>query len=460
MASTVSAAPVVLSCDLILRGGVALTLDESGSVLADAAIAVTDGRIVAIGDAAAVAGRFAATRTLGAPHHILMPGLVNTHNHTPLMVVRGVVEDIGFAPAYTPGVPQGDMLSAEETYLLARLGAYEMLRFGSTTVVDFYRHPAMLARALVEAGLRGFVGGRILDADTTALAGGRWVADHRMGERTLAEAVGFLDSDAVVSGGIVPVLGPHAPDTCSRELLEKVAAVAQARNCIVHTHLHQSPGEVAIVEARENCRPVDLLEDVGLLDRNLVAGHCIHMNEADIARFGRSGAHVAHIPVGNAAHGSIAPIVALEQAGAKITVATDTKIGDMFESMRLALAAARIRGAGFAIKSERVLGWATRNGAAALGLAGEVGVLAVGARADIVMLDGRAPNLCPVIDGPGLIVHSASGGNVDTVVIAGRVVLEDRRPTLFDGDEVVASAQVVARRLWKRAGHRPRVEAA
>lgn len=455
-----SAAPVPLSCDLILRGGVALTMDGTGSVLADVAIAITNGRIVAIGDGAEVMGRFVAPRAIGAPHHILMPGLVNTHNHTPLMVVRGVVEDIGFAPAYTPGVPQGDMLSAEEIYLLARLGAYEMLRFGSTTVVDFYRHPAMLARALAEAGLRGYVGGRIMDADTQALASGRWVADRRLGERTLAEAVDFLDSEAIASGTIAPVLGPHAPDTCSRELLDKVAAIAKARNCVVHTHLHQSPGEVAVVEARENCRPVDLLEDVGLLDENLVAGHCIHMNAGDIERFGRSGAHVAHIPIGNAAHGSIAPIVALEQAGAKITLATDTKSGDMFESLRLALAAARIRGAGFAIKSERVLGWATRNGAAALGLAGEVGVLRAGAQADIVMLDGRAPNLCPVIDGPGLIVHSANGGNVDIVVIAGRVVLEDRRPTLFDGDEVVASAQAVARRLWKRAGHRSRVEAA
>src|SRR3954468_16116581 len=102
------------TCDLILRGGVALTMDDAGRMLADVAIAITNGRITAVGDAAEVTGRFTATRTLGAPHHILMPGLVNSHNHTPLMVVRGVVEDIGFAPAYTPGVPQGDMLSAEE----------------------------------------------------------------------------------------------------------------------------------------------------------------------------------------------------------------------------------------------------------------------------------------------------------------------------------------------------------
>ncbi len=455
-----STASVPLSCDLIVRGGSALTMDDADRVLFDVALAIADGRILAVGAATDVMQRFAAPRTVGSAHHILMPGLVNTHNHTPLMIVRGVVEDIGFAPAYTPGVPQGDMLSAEETYLLARLGAYEMLRFGSTTVVDFYRHPKFLARALMETGLRGFVGGRIMDANTHELAAGNWVADRRMGERTLAEAVDFLESDVVKSGGVTPILGPHAPDTCSRDLLRKVAAIAKAKNCVVHTHLHQSSGEVSVVETREKCRPVELLEDVGLLDERLVAGHCIHMNAADIERFGRSGAYVAHIPIGNAAHGSIAPIVALERAGARITLATDTKSGDMFESLRMALAATRIRGAGFAIKSERVLGWATRNGAAALGLAGEVGVLRPGARADIVMLDGRAPNLCPLIDGPGLIVHSANGGSVDTVLIDGRIVLESGRPTLFDGDEVVAAAQSVARRLWERAGRRPRVEAA
>jgi 5-methylthioadenosine/S-adenosylhomocysteine deaminase len=264
---------------------------------------------------------------------------------------------------------------------------------------------------------------------------------------------------------ITPCISPHAPDTCSPELFGEVAGIAAARGLSLHTHLHQSPGEVAAVLARDGRRPVETLEEIGALSPRLVAGHCIHMTPQDIARFGRSGAAVAHVPVGNAAHGSVAPILALQAAGARIGLATDTKSGDLFEAMRLALAGTRIRAAweagprplpgGFAAKSADVLGWATLGGAAALGLAGEIGVIAPGAQADLVLLDGSAPNLAPLIDAPGTVVHGAQGGNVDIVMVAGRVVLEGGRPTLFDGAEVVAAAQAVAARLWRRAGQTP-----
>ncbi|WP_051356610.1 amidohydrolase family protein [Azorhizobium doebereinerae] len=446
-------------CDLLVRARAALVLDAQGTVLSDVAVAVVGDRIAHIGPAAEMAALYVPARTLGSAHHLLMPGLVNSHNHTPIMVVRGMVEDVGFAPAYTPGVPQGDMLSEEEAYLLARLGAYEMLRFGSTTVVDFYRHPQALARAAREIGLRSFIGGRIMDADTAALARREWRADPAQGERTLREAMDFVAAWSGRTDMVTPVLGPHAPDTCSPALLRQVAELAEAGQLILHTHLHQSPMEVEIVTARDGRRPVELMDEVGLLGPRLVAGHCIHMTEADIALFGARGAAVAHVPVGNAAHGSVAPIRALEQAGARITLATDTKSGDMIEAMRMALAATRIHGAGFTVSSHDVLRWATHGGAAALGLAGEIGILAPGAKADLVLLDTNAPNLAPLIDGPGLVVHSAQGGNVDAVVVDGAVLLEDGRPTRFDGTEVIAAAQAVSRRLWERAGHTPRVRA-
>ncbi|GGF77833.1 5-methylthioadenosine/S-adenosylhomocysteine deaminase [Azorhizobium oxalatiphilum] len=448
-----------IPCDLLVRARAALVLDVEGTVLSDIAIAVTDGRIVRIGPAAEVEAAHAPARTVGSSHHLAMPGLVNTHNHTPIMVVRGMIEDVGFAPAYTPGVPQGDMIGEEETYLLARLGLYEMLRFGSTTVVDFYRHPKALARAAEEIGLRSFVGGRIMDADTAALARREWKANPAAGERTLAEAMEVVTTYAGRPGLITPVLGPHAPDTCSPGLLRQVAEIADKDGIILHTHLHQSPMEVEIVAARDGKRPVELMDEVGLLGPRLIAGHCIHMSEADMALFGARKGVVAHVPVGNAAHGSVAHTRALEQAGARITIATDTKSGDMFEAMRMAIAGTRIRGCGFTVSSHDVLRWATHDGAASLGLAGEVGVLKEGAKADIVLLDTNAPNLAPLLDGPGLVVHSANGGNVDTVVVDGRVLLEGGRPTLFDGDEVIRSAQAVSRRLWEQAGRTPAIRA-
>jgi 5-methylthioadenosine/S-adenosylhomocysteine deaminase len=446
-----------LPCDLVITARAAFLLDDAGTIVSDVGVAITGERIVAIGPRAEIESAWAPARRLGSARHLLMPGLVNTHNHTPLMIVRGMVEDLSFAPAYTPGIPQGDALSFEEAHALARLGVYELLRFGSTTIVDFYRHPEALARAAEEAGLRAFVGGRIMDADNAALARGEWRADATRGRATLAEAMDVVERRRAPGSLVTPILGPHAPDTCSPDLLREVAGIAAAKDLILHTHLHQSPMEVDVVLARDGMRPVELMEEVGLLGPRLVAGHCIHMTDGDIARFGRSGSHVAHVPVGNAAHGSVAPILAHEAAGAGITLATDTKSGDMFEAMRMALAATRIRGGGFVKSAADVLAWATRGGAAALGLSEEIGQIAVGRKADLLLLDARAPNLAPLVDGPGLLVHSASGAVVDTVVVDGCVLLEGGRPTLFDGDEVIATAEAVARSLWRRHGHAPRI---
>lgn len=436
-------------CDLLIEDAVILPGD--GPALRGS-VAVVGDRIAGIGPAASWTPR----RRLSAGGGIVMPGFVNTHNHTPLMIVRGMVEDLGFAPAYTKGIPQGHWLSAEEAYHLARLGHFEMLRAGCTTVVDFYLHPEALARAAMEVGLRAFIGGRIADADTAELAEGRWAFDRAEGERLLDEGLSLFDRwDGAGEGRIRTILAPHAPDTCSRDLLAACGREAAARGIPLHTHLAQSQGEVASVRAREGMAPHELLDDLGLLGPGLIAAHCIWLEREEIARVGAAGVRVAHAPIGNAAHGGIAPILALRDAGALITLCTDTKSADMFESMRLAIAVARMKGAGYAIKAAEVLSWATRNGAAALGLEGEVGVLRTGAKADLVLLDPLAPNLRPIVDGAGIVVHSGSGNAVKTVIVGGKVVLEDGRPTLFDAAEMVAEAQKVADGLWRRAGYSP-----
>lgn len=165
---------------------------------------------------------------------------------------------------------------------------------------------------------------------------------------------------------------------------------------------------------------------------------------------------VAHSPIGNAKAGDIAPILALAEAGARIALCTDTMSGDMVEAMRWAVSMQRVRSGGrMVLDAATALGWATRAGAAALGLEAEVGAIAPGLKADLVLLDRASPTLAPVVDGPGILVWSASGHDVDTVLVDGRVVLAGGRPTLADGAEIVREAQAVAERLWQRAGRRP-----
>lgn len=414
-------------------------------------LAIRDGRIAQVAPAGTLRGSPRA-RSLDGGGGLCLPGLVNTHNHSPLMIVRGVVEDLGFAPAYTPGVPQGHWLSEEETFLLSRLGLLELVRAGCTTVVDYYRCPSALARAAHESGLRAVLGGRIMDASPQALADGRLEADPALGDSTLAESLALIERwDGADDGRIRCMHAPHAPDTCSRPLLERVASLAAADGRPVHTHLAQSPLEVEAVRRRDGMSPTTLLDACGLLGPDLFAAHCIFMDDDDVRRFGAASAVVCHAPLGNAASGRIAPIEALRDAGARITLCTDTKSADLFESMRMAIAGARIRAGGrFALDAPTVLDWATRGGAL-LGTARSGALLAEGSPADLVVLEAQAPNLAPGIDPVGTVVHGAHAGNVRHVVCAGRCLVEDHRATHVDGDEIVREARRVAEGLWRRA---------
>lgn len=412
-------------------------------------IAISDGRIDRIVPAGSPG--IPGAEAIDGRGGLCLPGLVNSHNHSPLMVVRGMVEDLGFAPAYVPGVPQGHWLSDEETLALARLGVMELVMAGATTIVDYYRKPDALAQAAHEIGPRALVGGRVMDADSAALAEGRFDHDPALGAASLRDALDLIDRWEG-RGRVRTILAPHAPDTCSRGLLVEFARLAAETGKQVHTHLAQSPLEVALIRAREGMTPVELLDDVGLLNADLVAAHCIFLTADDIARLGRSRAIVAHAPVGNASFGAAAPVLSLEAAGARITLCTDTKTADLFEAMRMAIASARWRaGMDLVLDARRVFGWATCDSAAALAGHGATGTLAEGAPADLILLDPDAPNLRPVIDGFGIVVHSGSAPNVRTVICAGEVLVRDGRPTRVDPAEVIAEAQRVAEGLWRRA---------
>lgn len=174
------------------------------------------------------------------------------------------------------------------------------------------------------------------------------------------------------------------------------------------------------------------------------------MDEADIQRAGRSGMYLCHAPIGNATFGATAPVLALQEAGVRITLCTDTKSADMFETMRMAIVAARVRAQGrFVLDAATVFGWATTGGAQALGLP-DLGRLEVGCRADMVLLDPMAPNLVPLVDGVGIAVHAGSAANVRDVFRDGGQLVADGRPTQFDAQTVLRDAQAVADRLWAR----------
>ena len=440
--------------DLLLTGATALTANPRDPVIADAVIGITANRITRIGRAPAGEPLPVVRRVLHLPGRVITPGFVNIHTHTTLAMVRGVAEDLGFAPAYTPGIPQGHMVTPDEACAIARLGALEALLFGSTLINDTFVHADVITPAMAELGLRVWSCGRIHDVDFSGVSTGRWVHRDAIGDQTLGEA---LDLAARYEGRsdlrIGVQLAAHAPDTCSTPFLRRIAEAARSTGLRVTTHLSQSKVEVARIRERDGVSPPELLDAVGLLDDRLLAAHCIHVSEADIARIGRAGIGIAHIAKGNATGGTIAPTARLRAAGARLTLGTDNMHADMVEVMRWALAMGRIQAGAVTAEwqPEAVLDMATMAGARAMGLADEIGSLEPGKRADLVVFDFRRPHLAPNRNPLGNLVHTAQGRDVEMVLVDGAVVVEDGRPTRADADTIRRDAERAITALWERA---------
>jgi 5-methylthioadenosine/S-adenosylhomocysteine deaminase len=440
--------------DLLVTGPVLVSGEAGAGVVGDAAIGITGGHFTFVGRRTGLPQDVTATERLDASGHLAIPGLINVHTHTILTMVRGVAEDMGFAPAYTPGVPQGHMVTEEEAVALARLGALEALLFGSTLINDSYVHAHLTLPAMAETGIRTFACARIHDVDFSGVSEGRWVHAAAIGEMTLAAAEMLAQRFGNAPDRRTGVqLAAHAPDTCSTDFLRQVKAASDRLGLPVTTHLSQSGTEVARIRERDGCTPAELLDGLGLLDDRLLAAHCIHVTESDIARIGRARANVAHIPKGNATGAVMAPTRALADAGARLCLATDNMHADMVEVMRWALVVGRLQRGRIEATwgPEEMLGLATRNGAAAMGLADELGSVSVGKRADLVLIDLRRPHLTPAMDPLGTVVHCGHGRDVAHVIVEGEIVVRDGVPTKVDMATICREGAAAAAALWARA---------
>ena len=440
--------------DLALLGATVVRRAAPLDIVEDAVVLIRGDRITYVGPRRGAPDAPAGSRTLDLSGHVVIPGLVNVHTHTILTMVRGVAEDMGFAPAYTPGVPHGHEVSPQEAVALARLGALEALLFGSTLINDSYVHADLTLPAMEAVGLRVTACSRIHDVDFSRVHLGEWTHREHIGAQTLAAAVDLFETWNGKAGGRIGVqMTPHAPDTCSRALLQEIERVATPRGIRVSTHLSQSRLENRRIQEREGCTPTELLEAVGLLNDRLIAAHGIYMSDADIARAGRAHIHLAHVPKGNATGGQIAPTRRLRDAGVSLALATDNMHADMIEVMRWALCVARVQAEGIddLWQPADVLHMATLGGACAMDMQDDIGTLAEGKKADLVAIDFRRPHLTPRTNVLGNLVHTAQGRDVNVVIVDGRVVVENARPTLVDVEAIVSDAEAAAAALWERA---------
>ncbi len=426
---------------IAIEGAYVLTMDGP-DIAAGTVLVGDDGAIAAVGAQGAVAIPPGAT-TVKAAGHALLPGLVNCHNHAGMALLRGYGADLPLRRWLEDRIfPAEARLRGDDVYWGTLAAAAEMLRGGTTCFADMYFFEDEAARAVDDAGMRAVLSRGLVGLDPAAAA-------------KLAEAEDFCRRYQGAAGGrITTMMAPHAEYTCPEPYLLEIDAVARRLGRPLHVHVAETAAEVQGSRDRHEGRsPVRYLHDLGLLRPGTLAAHCVHVDADDIALLVASGAAVSHNPASNCKLGSgVAPAARLLTAGARVGLGTDgpasTDSLSMWETMRLAGWLAKAAGQdAAALPARTLLRWATRDGADALGLGGVCGRIAPGLRADLCLVDLRAPHLQPCADVPAALVYAATADDVAKVWVDGVPVAEGGAPSRIDTGRALAECAVRMRRL-------------
>jgi 5-methylthioadenosine/S-adenosylhomocysteine deaminase len=410
--------------------------------LAPAYIRIEDGVIREVGS-----GRYDGPTdgidVVNRPRCVAMPGLINCHGHAAMTLLRGAGDDMPLMQWLNERIfPLEAKLTAEAIYWGTLLACWEMIQSGTTCFTDMYMSMDHAARAVEESGLRGVLSVGLVGLDPEA---------GKLGlERTRRFASAW---HGAAEGRIRVMLGPHAPYTCPPQYLEQVAALSAELDLPVQIHVSETRDEVEQCRREFGKTPVVLLNDLGLLNRPVLAAHCVHLTDEDIQILATHDVRVAHNPQSNLKLASgIAPVVRLRQAGVTVGLGTDGAASnnnlDMFEEMRLAATLHKgVSGDATAIAAWEAFEMATTAGARAVFLDPHHGRLEPGAPADLVLLDLDSPQLVPVHDLVSNIVYSAGAGNVTDVFVAGRPLLVNGEPATLDTERIRFEVRRIAETL-------------
>jgi 5-methylthioadenosine/S-adenosylhomocysteine deaminase len=438
LATALAAAPQTQRVTLLVTHGTVVTMDGAGRVIHDGAVAVDGRGIVAVDTAAALASRIAPAETIDAAGQIVMPGLINTHTHAPMVLYRGLADDLALMEWLQKYIFPAEARTVTREFVRAgtRLAVLEMIQSGTTTYADMYYFEEEIARATREAGLRGVLGQTIIQFP---------VADAKTPADGIARAEAFIKSwsnDEL----IVPAIAPHAMYTLDAATLKSIRSVADRYRAPVLIHLAETRDEIALARKRHRATPVEFLESIGFLGPGTLAAHGVHLSPADIRTLARRNVAVSHNPESNMKLASgTAPVVAMQRGGVTVGLGTDGAASnndlDMFEAMRQAALLHKLEtGDPRAIPARKALQMATIDGARALGLDREIGSLEVGKRADLLVVSTSTARHTPMYDPLSHLVYVTRGDDVRTTIVNGRVLMRDRRVDTLDERAVLREA--------------------
>jgi 5-methylthioadenosine/S-adenosylhomocysteine deaminase len=424
--------------DLIIRGGTVVTMDGSSRVIDDGAVAIKQDRIVAVGPSSEVSARYSATRTINAAGKIVMPGLINTHTHVPMVLFRGIADDLVLMEWLQKYIFPAEAKNVDEQFVRwgTKLGCLEMIQGGTTTYVDMYYFEDAVADETARAGMRAVLGQTLLDFPAP---------DNKTWEAGMSSVEKFAQKWKGNSL-ITPAIAPHAPYTVSTEHLKQAHSFSERTGLPLVIHIAEDQAEVKTIQERYGASSVAYLDRIGLLDERVIAAHMVWPAEADIKTLASRRVGVAHCPQSNMklAAGA-APVPQMLRAGVAVGLGTDGAASNndlnMWEEIDTAAKLHKLVSKDpTVINAREALEMATIRGARAIHLDKQIGSLEAGKLADLIIVDVTSSHQTPLYNVYSQLAYATKASDVETVIINGRVVMRNRRVLTVDEPSVRAKA--------------------
>ncbi len=386
-----------------------------------------------------------ADKIIDAEGKILLPGLINTHTHLSMTLFRGLADDLSLDSWLNDHIwPMEANLNGDYCYIGALLGAVELIKSGTTTFSDMYFYMEDVARAVDDAGIRAVLSYGMID-----------FGDAERREAEIKENMALYDAcNGMADGRIKVFFGPHSPYTASEELLVKVRQLADEHNMGIHIHVSETQKEINDSLDERGIRPFEYLEKIGFLGPDVVAAHCVWLSDEEIEIIKKHGVKVSHNPCSNMKLASgVAPVSKLIENDICVSIGTDGASSnnnlDLIEELKTASLLQKVSTLDpKVLTSDEAIEMATIKGAEALGLDDEIGSIEVGKKADIILIDTNSANMVP--DSSSLssnVIYSANGSNVDTTICNGKILMENKKLTTLDEDEIYAKAKQAIKEL-------------
>ena len=386
-----------------------------------------------------------ADKIIDAEGKILLPGLVNTHTHLSMTLFRGLADDLSLDSWLNDHIwPMEANLNGEYCYIGALLAAVELIKSGTTTLSDMYFYMEDVARAIDDAGLRAVLSYGMIDFGD---------AERRQAEIEQNLTL-FKNCNGMADGRIKVFFGPHSPYTASEELLIKVRELADEYNMGIHIHVSETQKEIDDVLAEKGLRPFEYLEKIGFLGPDVLAAHCVWLSDEEIEIIKKHDVKVSHNPCSNMKLASgVSPVSKMIDKGICVSIGTDGASSnnnlDLIEELKTASLLQKVSTLDpKVLSSDEAIEMATIKGAEALGLDSEIGSVEVGKKADLILIDTNSANMVP--DSSSLssnVIYSANGSNVDTTICNGKILMENKKLTTLDEQEIYAKAKQANKEL-------------